>query len=219
MSIEKATVSEFLEAVAARQPTPGGGAVAALTAGLGAALGEMVLRYRAGKPSGDAAQEAAIQQALATLNRVRARALPLADEDAEAFGRLSALWKLAPGDPRRSGELPGAVAAAIDAPRRVMDASLEALAALHGVRQNAGRGLRSDLAIAAILAQAAAEAAAWNVRINLPQVADAAQRARLEAQTAEALRRAATLRAEIERACSEERRSDEATERRREEKR
>jgi formiminotetrahydrofolate cyclodeaminase len=176
----------------------------------------MVLRYRVGKPSGDPGREAVIQQALATLNRIRAQALPLADEDAEAFGRLSAIWKLAPGDPRRIGELAGAVAAAIAAPRRVMDASLEALAVLHGVRQDAGRGLRSDLAIAALLAQAAAEAAAWNVRINLPQVGDPAQRARLEAQAAEALRRAAALREEIERVCLEEkRRSDEATERRR----
>lgn len=202
MSIERTTVGEFLESVAARRPTPGGGAVAALTAALATALGEMVLRYRAAKPSGDAAQDAAIAQALERLSGLRGDALAMADADIEAFGRLSALWKLAPGDPRRSSAMPGAVAAAIAAPRQVMEASLEVLEALHGVRQSAGKTLRSDLAIAALLAQAAAEAAAWNVRINLPQVADKAQSARLEAQAAALLARAATLRAAIAEACS-----------------
>jgi formiminotetrahydrofolate cyclodeaminase len=200
VTIERATLGEFLEAVAARRPTPGGGAVAAVTLGLAAALGEMVLQYRAGRSSGDPAAESAIARAMEALGRIRGGAARMADEDVEAFGRLSALWKLPPDDPARR-DLPRAVAAAIEAPRRVMEASLEALAALHGVRHLAGRGLRSDLAIAAILARAAAESAAWNVRINLPQVADAAQRARLEREAADALRRAEELRAGVEEAC------------------
>ena len=201
MSVERATVGELLESVAARRPTPGGGAVAALTAGLAAALGEMVLRYRLGKPPRQAPHQELHQRALDTLSRLRAAAPRLADADVEAFDRLSALWKLDPGDERRRREFPGAVEAAIAAPRKVIEASLEALEALHGVRDSAGKRLRSDLAIAALLAQAAAEAAAWNVRVNLPQVADRSQAARLETETAAALRRAGALRAEIEQAC------------------
>ena len=43
------TLADFLDATAARQPTPGGGAVTALAGVLAAAIGEMVLNYSVGK--------------------------------------------------------------------------------------------------------------------------------------------------------------------------
>ena len=42
-------VREFLAATAAKQPTPGGGSVAGVVAGLGVALGEMALNFTKGK--------------------------------------------------------------------------------------------------------------------------------------------------------------------------
>ena len=45
------------------------------------------------------------------------------------------------------------------------------------------------LAVAAALARAGAEAAACNVRVNLPQLADEAEAARLEQETARLLER------------------------------
>ena len=47
--------------------------------------------------------------------------------------------------------------------------------------------LLSDLAIAATLADTAAGAAAWNVRVNVPQLRDAAERATTENKLALAL--------------------------------
>ena len=44
------TIGSALEAIAAKQPTPGGGAVASLTAALAAATARMVLHYSLGKP-------------------------------------------------------------------------------------------------------------------------------------------------------------------------
>ena len=188
----------LLEQVAARQPTPGGGAVAAVTVSLASALGEMVLRYRL---SGTGADETLLGEALETMGRLRSMALALADADARAFEKLSALWKLGKDDPRRRAEWPEAVAGAIDAPQRILATGLEVLAVLDRVRESIGNNLRSDLAIAALLARSGAEAAAWNVRVNLPQVGDKDRATGLEQETARSLERAVALCDAIEQTC------------------
>jgi formiminotetrahydrofolate cyclodeaminase len=200
VGIDQQKVGELLDAVAARQPVPGGGAVAALTAALSAALGRMVVEYSRGRKS-SAGHEQAHAEILSSLARLQSTALSLADADAEAFAKLSALWKLARDDPRRRQEWPGAVAAAIDAPRRVMEAALEALGCLERLSGSVGANIRSDLAISALLAQAGAEAAACNVRINLPLLDDAQQAGDLERETARRLEQAASRRRAIEAAC------------------
>ncbi len=82
-----------------------------------------------------------------------------------------------------------------------MTAGLTVLDALDRVRGTVGTMLRSDLAIAALLAQAGSEAAAWNVRINLPLLGEGAQAADLEQQTARAVARARSLREQVEQSC------------------
>ena len=48
MSLPDASLLNLLESLAAKQPTPGGGAVASLTAAIGAALAQMVVNYSLG---------------------------------------------------------------------------------------------------------------------------------------------------------------------------
>lgn len=194
------TVSDLLDAVAARRPTPGGGAIAAVTVAMAASLGEMVLRYRIGRPD-SAAHDALHREVLESLGGLRSRALALADTDATAFEHLSALWKLPADDQRRQAEWADAVAGAIDAPQRVMAAGLTVLELLDRVSPTVGTGLRSDLAIAALLARSGAEAAAWNVRVNLPQLGNDARACVLQQDTARTMARAQALRDAIERTC------------------
>ncbi len=197
------TVTALLEAVAARQPTPGGGAVAAVTVSLASALGEMVLRYRprGAGGAGAADHETLDREALETMGRLRASALALADADARAFEKLSALWKLDTDDPRRRAEWPNVVAGAIDAPQRILATGLEVLDLLERVRNCVGTNLRSDLAIAALLARSGAEAAAWNVRVNLPYLGHEGQATLIEQETARSVARAAALSDAIEQTC------------------
>jgi len=199
-SISELTVAQLLDAVAAKQPTPGGGAVAAVTVAAAAALGEMVVRYRIGKKAA-AGHKVLHEDVVEVLGGLRSAALALAETDAAAFQRLSALWKLDPDDPRRQSEWVDAVAGAIDAPLQVMTAGLTVLDALDRVRGTVGTMLRSDLAIAALLAQSGSEAAGWNVRINLPLLGEGAQAADLEQQTARAVARARSLREQVEQSC------------------
>ncbi len=199
-SIGALTVAQLLDAVAAKQPTPGGGTVAAVTVATAAALGEMVVRYRIGKKAA-AGHKALHEDVVEVLGGLRSASLALAETDAAAFRRLSALWKLDPDDPARQSEWVDAVAGAIDAPRQVMTAGLTVLDALDRVRGTVGSMLRSDLAIAALLAQSGCEAAAWNVRINLPLLGEGAQAADLEQLTARAVTRARSLREQVEQSC------------------
>jgi formiminotetrahydrofolate cyclodeaminase len=194
------TIGELLGSVAARSPVPGGGATAGLTAALAAALGQMVVEYSAGKaPSPEA--EDLHEEALGALPRLRASALELADADAEAFARLSALWKLSPDHARRRAEWTDAVAAAIDAPQRVMETARETLHLLRRLLGNTKDNLRSDLAIAALLAEAAGRAAAWNVRINLPLLEDPAETEQIDGETTSVLEEARSICEAIEQAC------------------
>ncbi len=198
--INEMTVAELLDSVAAKQPTPGGGTVAAVTVATAAALGEMVVRYRIGKKAA-AGHETLHADVLEVLGGLRSAALSLAETDAAAFRRLSALWKLDPDDPQRRAEWTDAVAGAIDAPLQVLTSGLTVLDALDRVRGTVGTTLRSDLAISAVLAQSGTEAAAWNVRINLPLLGDGAQAADLEQETARAVKRARSLRDQVEQSC------------------
>jgi formiminotetrahydrofolate cyclodeaminase len=78
-----ASVKEFLDAVPARTPAPGGGAVAAVTLSLAAGLTAMAARFAAD----EWVRRAGI---VGRAEELRARAEPLADADADAYGAFMA---------------------------------------------------------------------------------------------------------------------------------
>ncbi len=201
MSTAKETIENLLGAIAAKSPTPGGGAVAAITSAFAAALGRMVVDYSRSKES---LQEhrPLLEEALGTLQELQDSALRLADEDAKAFGHLSDLWGLPADDARRQAEWEGAVAGAIAAPRQIMGVSMSTLRLLEQLAGKTIRALRSDLAITALLAEAGVRAAACNVRINTPLLDDKAEAAELEAEVVGAIQRAATICNAIQESCS-----------------
>lgn len=190
---------ELLDQLAAKTPTPGGGAVASAVGALGAALGGMVLSYSTGRKS-LAAHEAALRGAWEVLVRARGVLLRLAEEDEAAYSLLNGLSRLPEGDPRRAG-LPEASRRAAEVPLACVAACVGVLEALEPLPAMTNRHLRSDLAIAAILSLAAARAGAWNVRVNLPGVSEGAERSRLESECGRLLAKAADLADRTERAC------------------
>ena len=200
VQLEDLKFTELLDAIAAKTPTPGGGAVASMTLAMATALAQMVVNYSIGKKS-LASHDALHQRTLRELQLVRFDALKLAEQDAKAYATLNELLKLKEGDPRRQRELPKAVADAIDAPMTVLRHATRSLELLHELCGKTSAMLNSDLAIAALLTDAAAQAAAWNVRINLPLIADTTRANDLAAATdrevAAAAERAAQVRQSI----------------------
>lgn len=183
MSIDLASMSVggYLDALAAAQPVPGGGAVAGVTLAQANALGSMVVGYAIGKAK-FAAHDTAHRATHETFERGRRAAIELAAEDAKAYEHLNRLWKLPKGDPLRAG-FDAAVLEAIRAPEESLalaKSTLDALAVLVGTTS---ASLASDLRIAIDLAAVGARAAQENVRINLPSVADESARTEISART------------------------------------
>ena len=171
----------YLDALAAAQPVPGGGAVAGVTLAQANALGSMVVGYALGKPK-FAAHNATHHAAHAMFEHARREAITLANNDATAYGALNALWKLPKDDPARSG-FADAVRAAIRAPESTLQLAHNTLCTLEVLVGTTSASLRSDLAIAIDLALVAASAAQANVRINLPSLSDETERALVSART------------------------------------
>lgn len=189
----------LLEALAAKTPTPGGGAAASAVGALGVALGQMVLAFSTGKKS-LAEHSEKLHEAEHRLAATRDLLLELASEDEAAYGLASELSRLPEADPRR-GELPAATLAAARVPLACLAACVNTLRLLEQLPGITNRHLRSDLAIAAVFAEAGARAAAWNVEVNLPGITDEAERSRLGSESSRLLAAARTLCAEVERAC------------------
>lgn len=182
------TLAGLLSAVAAKTPAPGGGAVAGTVGALGAALAEMVVAYSMGRRD-LAAYRAELTDAQRRLGRARGMFLALADEDAQAYGRVNELMRLPEGDARRGG-LATAVEGAVLAPLSVLALAAEVAGVCQGLREKTNARLASDLEIAAVLAHACARSAWCNVRVNAPMLTDEGRRAGLLAQATGLLRQA-----------------------------
>jgi formiminotetrahydrofolate cyclodeaminase len=192
---------DLLAAIAAKTPTPGGGSVACMTAALAAALAEMVVNYSIGRKA-LAGHNALHHDAVRQLHELSDQARSLAQADARAYLRLNELWKLDANDELRRREFPGAVQAAIAAPSAALKLSVSLLRLLHQLISATNPQLKSDLAIAAVLADAAARSAAWNIRVNMPLLPNSRERQAMLDDTEAALSESAQLCATIERACA-----------------
>lgn len=192
------TIAQFLHALAAKSPAPGGGAVAGLAGAIAADQARMVIAYTLGRAA-FAAHEAGLREMDAQLSSARDALLRLADEDAAAYGRYAALKALAEGDPARAG-LAAAADEAAGVPRRTLEAALGVMRAVASLPGRTNRHLASDLVVAAAMAEAAAASAAANVAVNLSLLSEGARepaRAHAAMLAAESTR----LRAEVGAAC------------------
>jgi formiminotetrahydrofolate cyclodeaminase len=176
-SIFDLTLGEFLEGLGSSDPTPGGGAAAAVAGALGAALIEMTANLTIGRPRLVDVQEQAlrIEQRASDL---RARLEQLGDADAEAFDRVSAAYKLPRADEAqqaaRSRAIQDALRGAADVPLESARISAKVVQLAEEAAPVLNAAVISDVLVGALLAQAAVNGAALNVEINLASMTDAA---------------------------------------------
>ncbi len=175
MRFRDLTLTEFVDRLASAEPVPGGGSAAAVAASLGAALVAMVASLSQGRPK--YAQHAAnLEDAVTTGRRLAAWFLELAEDDALAYGHYSAAMKL-PRDTdaerkTRAREIAGAARRAAEVPLDTLRACLQMAASAERLAGRSNVNASSDLAVASLLADAAAQAAAANVLVNLPMIDD-----------------------------------------------
>jgi glutamate formiminotransferase/formiminotetrahydrofolate cyclodeaminase len=192
--LEADTTSGFLEDLASRAPTPGGGSASAYAGALGAALCGMVGRLNDKKSGEPGPLHDTIDGADALLSQLHG----LVTADIESFNDVVASWKLPEGDPTKEGRKQEALTEATLVPLDTMSMALEVMRVAQQGLQRSKDSCRSDAGVAAFMAHAALEGARLNVMINLPNLTDATKRAELKAR-AERLREAArVLRNEID---------------------
>jgi formiminotetrahydrofolate cyclodeaminase len=182
-------LSDFLEKIASKTPTPGGGSVAATVGALGAALGVMTARY-----SDDSESER-------VLDEIKKEFLVLVDSDAEAYGQVNSAMAL-PKDSddtkrRRKEALQIALGEASEIPLKGMLLAVRGLKSLAELALKCNKHLTSDLSSSATFLESALSGCGENVRVNAVALTDKVRRGRLEKELARLLEEGKSLREQV----------------------
>ncbi len=160
---DKQSLEDFLDAVAAKTPAPGGGTSAAVTAALAAALVEMSARL--------ASEDEAAKRASA----LRAQALRLGEEELSSYAPVL--------EAQTEADRVTALDGASEAPAQIAETAAEVAELGVKVAASSSEAVRGDALTGVTLAEAAAAAAARLVEINV-RSGPAFERAREAAERA-----------------------------------
>ena len=175
MKLVEQRVIDFVAATASKESTPGGGAIAALTAATGAALAEMVANLTFGKKGYEEVQ-AEMEELQAKAEVIRNRMLELSQADADVFN----IFMNALGLPKDTDEEKATRTASIQqaykdaamVPFEIGELAYQIFDLAELASKKGNQNLITDGIIAAINARAAVKAAFLNVRINLSGIKD-----------------------------------------------
>lgn len=158
--IKNQKIEKFLDEVGSSRPTPGGGAVAAVTGAMAATLVEMVCNLTIGKK-----KYLDVQKRMEILARrakeAKIELLDMADADSEAFDKVMAAYKTENKD-----EIKAALFWAIEIPQKVAKIAEEVQMMALEVAKIGNTNAYSDAMSAEHLANAAMESAYENIEIN-----------------------------------------------------
>lgn len=160
MMIKNQTIEKFLDSVASKTPTPGGGAVAAVTGAMAASLVEMVCNLTIGKKNYPKVQDEMIQIA-ERASDLSVKLLDLADRDSEAFEKVMEARKI--GDKNKTK---AALLTAIEIPEKTAEYSENVRELAEIVGKIGNTNAHSDAMSAEQLAFAAIQSAQENIEIN-----------------------------------------------------
>lgn len=185
MELMKTSCEGFLEVLASKSATPGGGGAAALVGAAGVALGSMVGNLTIGKK-----KYAAVEADLLTLNAraeaLRKRLEALVQADAEAFAPLAEAYRLPKETPEQQAYKAAALEKSLDGacavPLAIMEACGEGIALAQEYAAKGSTLAVSDAGCAALFCKAAMEASSLNVFTNTALMADRAHATELDAR-------------------------------------
>ena len=168
---EGPTLDGWLEELAGPNPVPGGGSAAALAGTLAGALVAMVARLTVGRKAYAAVDERA-RAIRDEADVLRAELRRLVDDDAAAYARVSAAYKVPKDDPTRGAAIDAALLGAAVTPLDVARRAARLRALAREIGEIGNKNARSDAKVAEELARTAVIGAAENVRVNVASLSD-----------------------------------------------
>lgn len=170
-------MQHFLDKLSSKSPEPGGGSAAALVGAEAAALVGMVCYLTLGKEK-YADVQAEMEELRDKSEAARADMQRLLQEDTEAFAAASAAYKLPKDTDEQKAQRDVAIQAglkkATEVPFAIGEKALEIARLSLIAAEKGNKGAVSDAGVAVLFAEAALQAAALNVRINLVSIKDPA---------------------------------------------
>lgn len=170
------TLKKFLEETASNSPVPGGGSVAALSAGLAAALTEMVANLTIGKKGYEGLEEE-MESIVKEVSGYRQRFIEDIDRDSDSFNEVMEAFKLPKGTEEekeiRKNSIETAMKNAALVPLDVAKRALNIMSFAEKVIEKGNKNAVTDGAVAAMMARTAVLSALYNVKINLGSIKDA----------------------------------------------
>ncbi len=175
MSYTKESCEKFVEVLASKAPTPGGGGASALTGAIGVALGNMVGSLTVGKKK-YAEVEEEIKSMMQTSDQLQAELLELVQKDAESFEPLAAAYRLPKDTEEQKAEkdrvLEQATKDACAVPFEIMEKCAQGIELCGQFAEKGSVMATSDAGAGAIFCRAALQAASLNIYINTKSLKD-----------------------------------------------
>jgi len=169
-------LKEFLKETASNSPVPGGGSVAALSAGLAAALAAMVANLTIGKKGYEELEEEMTVIAKEA-EKYKDLFIEYIDKDSDAFNQVMDAFKLPKETEEekeiRKNKIQEALKNAALVPLEVARTALKIMDIIEKVVVKGNKNAVTDGAVAAMMARTATLSALYNVKINLGSIKDA----------------------------------------------
>lgn len=174
-SLVDLNLKEFANELSMDSPAPGGGSTAALCGALSGSLSSMVSNLTIGKKGYENVQSR-IKKLAIQAQALKDDFLRAVDMDTKAFNDLMAALRMPKKTEEQKSEKEKVVQEALKeatlVPFSVLEKSVEALGLSKEVALKGNKNSISDAGVASLAAQAAAEGAYYNVKINLPDIQD-----------------------------------------------
>ncbi len=169
------SVDEFLDALASKEPAPGGGSGAALGGALAAALVSMVCNLTIGKKGYEDVQEP-MADLLRKSEAIRNELPQLLEADTQVYGKVMAAYR----QPRKTPEqkrarniaMQGALKEATEGPLSIAERCAQVVELSLPAAEMGNQWAVSDAGVGVLLADASMRAALLNVYINLSSIKD-----------------------------------------------
>lgn len=173
--IKDKSIQQFLDELASKAPTPGGGSAAAIMGAMGAALVGMVCNLTIGKKNYEAVEDE-MKATLAAAEDVRARLTDMIRADVTVFDQVMGAYGL-PKDTEeqkqaRTGAIQLALKAATDVPLDCARACAEVIRLSRVVAEKGNKNVVSDAGVAVLAGHGALKSAALNVFVNAAAIKD-----------------------------------------------